>query len=37
MKKIINDPKNFVDEMLEGILSAHPEQLKCVNNNLIII
>jgi dihydroxyacetone kinase-like protein len=34
MKKIINDPKNFVDEMLEGILAAHPEQLKCVHNNL---
>jgi len=34
MKKIINDPKNFVNEMIEGILSAHPEQLKCVNNDL---
>jgi len=34
MKKIINDPKNFVDEMIEGILAAHPEQLKCVNNDL---
>lgn len=34
MKKIINNPKNFVDEMIEGILAAHPEQLKCVNNDL---
>jgi dihydroxyacetone kinase-like protein len=34
MKKIINDPKNFVNEMIEGILTAHPEQLKCVNNDL---
>jgi len=34
MKKIINDPKNFVNEMIEGILAAHPEQLKSVNNNL---
>jgi dihydroxyacetone kinase-like protein len=34
MKKIINNPKNFVNEMIEGILAAHPEQLKCVNNNL---
>ncbi len=34
MRKIINDPKNFVDEMIEGILAAHPEQLKCVNNDL---
>jgi dihydroxyacetone kinase-like protein len=34
MRKIINDPKNFVDEMIEGILAAHPEQLKCVNDDL---
>lgn len=34
MRKIINDPKNFVDETVEGILAAHPEQLKCVNNDL---
>ena len=27
MKKFINDPTLFVDEMLSGILSAHPEQL----------
>jgi len=27
MKKFINEPKNFVDEMLEGILLAHPDQL----------
>ena len=34
MRKIINDPKNFVDEMVQGILAAHPEQLRCVNNDL---
>jgi dihydroxyacetone kinase-like protein len=27
MKKFINEPKEFVDEMLEGILMAHPDQL----------
>jgi dihydroxyacetone kinase-like protein len=27
MKKFINEPKHFVDEMLEGILLAHPDQL----------
>jgi len=27
MKKFINEPKEFVDEMLEGILLAHPDQL----------
>lgn len=28
MQKLINDPDNFVAEMLEGILAAHPDQLK---------
>lgn len=28
MKKILNDPAAFVDEMLEGILTAHPEHLR---------
>ena len=27
MKKIINDPNQFVTEMLEGILFAHPNML----------
>ncbi len=27
MKKILNDPVNFVPEMLEGLLLAHPDQL----------
>ncbi len=30
MKKIINDPFAFVDEMLEGIILAHPDQLRLV-------
>jgi dihydroxyacetone kinase-like protein len=30
VKKIINDPFKFVDEMLEGIILAHPHQLKLV-------
>lgn len=34
MKKIINDPKNFVNEMIEGILLAHPKDLKFINNDL---
>ncbi len=25
MKKLLNDPKNFVDEMLDGLCAAHPE------------
>jgi phosphoenolpyruvate---glycerone phosphotransferase subunit DhaK len=28
MKKILNQPDNFVDEMVEGILLAHPDQVK---------
>ena len=28
MKKILNQPGNFVDEMVDGILLAHPDQLK---------
>ncbi len=27
MKKFLNEPRRFVDEMLEGILLAHPDQL----------
>ena len=28
MKKLMNEPSAFVDEMLEGLLLAHPDQLK---------
>jgi dihydroxyacetone kinase len=28
MQKLINHPENFVEEMLEGILRAHPTELK---------
>lgn len=28
MKKLINQPEQFVDEMIEGILLAHPDQLR---------
>jgi dihydroxyacetone kinase-like protein len=30
VKKIINDPFAFVDEMLEGIILAHPDRLRLV-------
>lgn len=33
MKKFINDPATFVDDMLEGILAAHPTQLTFVNDD----
>lgn len=34
MKKLINTPEGFIDEMLEGIYAAYPDQLVCVNNDL---
>ena len=34
MRKFINEPEKFVDEMLEGILLAYPDKLTCVSNNL---
>lgn len=33
MKKFINKAENFVDEMLEGIYLAHPDQLSYVEND----
>jgi dihydroxyacetone kinase len=30
MKKLINDPDHFVDEVIEGILDAHPARLRAV-------
>ncbi len=34
MKKIMNAPGQFVREMLEGILLAHPQSLRSVDDNL---
>ena len=34
MKKIINNPFDFVDESVQGILAAHADQLKAANGNL---
>jgi len=34
LRKIINDPRNFVNEVIVGILEAHADQIKCVNDNL---
>ena len=33
MKKIINDPEKFVDEMLDGLLLAHPDQLRAASDD----
>lgn len=34
MKKFLNDPAKFVDEMVQGIVAAHPKQLKYVAGDL---
>jgi dihydroxyacetone kinase-like protein len=34
MKKIMNQPARFVDEMLEGILLAHPKDLDITGNDI---
>lgn len=34
MKKFLNKPENFVDEMIEGLIAAHPDQLTHVENDL---
>jgi dihydroxyacetone kinase-like protein len=37
MRKILNDPERFVDEMLEGIVVAHPEQLRTAGDPRAIV
>lgn len=34
MRKIINEPEEFVNEFLEGVLAAHPHQLRSVGPDL---
>lgn len=34
MKKFLNKPEDFVDEMLQGIIAAHPDQVKHVAGDL---
>lgn len=33
MRKLINDPASFVEEMLDGLLLAHADQLKAVSDD----
>ena len=37
MRKILNDPGRFVDEMLEGILAAHPDELRTAGDQRAIV
>lgn len=34
MRKLINNPENFVDEMLKGIYGAHPEMLMAAEDDI---
>ena len=34
MKKFVNNPVDFVNEMLEGVLMAHPDQLSSCDDNI---
>ena len=36
MQKIINDPSNVVDEMLQGFVSAHPELVVETGNERVL-
>jgi dihydroxyacetone kinase-like protein len=33
MRKIINNPENFVDEMIEGIVLAHPDKVRLASTD----
>jgi phosphoenolpyruvate---glycerone phosphotransferase subunit DhaK len=33
MRKLINDPADFVDEVIDGILSAYPDQLRAASED----
>ena len=37
MKKIINEPSNFVEETIEGIIFAYGDKLKNLNGDKRII
>ena len=36
MQKILNDPAHFVDELLDGIVAAHPTQLRLAGPRAIV-
>ena len=36
VKKIINDPKNVVEEMVSGLVGAYPDYVKQVPETLVV-
>ena len=37
MKKIINEPENFVKEMIEGIVAAHSDKIQLLNDDIRVM
>lgn len=37
MKKIINDPSDFVPEMIEGLVAAHPNMITTADDHMTIV
>ncbi|MDS0298859.1 dihydroxyacetone kinase subunit DhaK [Halogeometricum sp. S1BR25-6] len=37
MKKLVNDPSDYVDEMLDGMLAAHPDRLRRLDGTKVLV
>ncbi|QPV63160.1 dihydroxyacetone kinase subunit DhaK [Halosimplex litoreum] len=37
MKKLINDPDDVVDEMLDGMVAAHPDRLRRLSDTQVVV
>jgi dihydroxyacetone kinase-like protein len=37
MKKLINDPEDYVDEMLDGMVAAHPDALRRLEDTQVLV
>ncbi|MFG6147876.1 dihydroxyacetone kinase subunit DhaK [Halobacillus sp. B23F22_1] len=37
MKKIVNDPESVVQDMLDGLITAHPDSLKLVPDTTVVV
>lgn len=37
MKKLINDPSDYVDEMLDGMVAAHPDRLRRLDGTKVLV
>ncbi|MFC7157321.1 dihydroxyacetone kinase subunit DhaK [Halomarina halobia] len=37
MKKLINDPADYVDEMLDGMVAAHPDEIRRIDTTKVLV